>query len=300
MPASNPLVSVLMTAYNREKYIAEAIESVLASTYQNFELIIVDDCSTDGTVNIAKSFEAKDERIKVYINKQNLGDYSNRNEAAGFAKGVYIKYLDSDDVIYPYGLGTMVNAMELFTEAGMGFSPFRHINYKLPFILTSIEAYREHFFKGGLLYNGPTGAIYRKDFFEKIGKFNPEYNVAADYDFNLRASLHKPVVIFQRDLVWWRQHDEQEINLKDNQYEKLNYRINEYYLNNTHCPLPIPERRIAFNNAKNLLSRNILTSIKKTGVREALYKYRKYGVALPDVLLSVLPSSVRRKFQKIN
>lgn len=287
-----------MTAYNREKYIAEAIESVLASTYENFELIIVDDCSTDGTVHIARSFEATDDRIKVYINKQNLGDYSNRNEAAILAKGVYLKYLDSDDVIYPYGLGTMVGAMEFFTEAGMGFSPFRHINDKLPFVLSSIEAYREHFFKGGLLYNGPTGAIYRKDFFEKIGRFNPEYKVAADYDFNLRASLEKPVVIFQRDLVWWRQHPEQEINLKDNQYEKLNYRINEYYLHHSNCPLPIPERRIAFNNAKNLLSRNILFSIKKTGLKNALTKYKRYNLTLPDFLFSITPSSLRRRFQK--
>ena len=54
---SQPLVSILMTAYNREKYIAEAIESVLASTYKNFELIIVDDCSKDGTVAIAKTYQ---------------------------------------------------------------------------------------------------------------------------------------------------------------------------------------------------------------------------------------------------
>ena len=59
-----PLVSVLMTAYNREKYIAEAIESVLASTYKNFELIIVDDCSKDKTVEIARRYAKKDQRIK--------------------------------------------------------------------------------------------------------------------------------------------------------------------------------------------------------------------------------------------
>ena len=86
------LVSVLMTSFNRDKYIAEAIDSVLASTYQNWELIIVDDCSKDKTVEIAKSYEAKDNRIKVYVNKKNLGDYPNRNKAASYAKGKYIKY----------------------------------------------------------------------------------------------------------------------------------------------------------------------------------------------------------------
>ena len=85
-----PLVSVLMTSYNRENYIAEAIESVLASTYKNFELIIVDDRSKDRTVEIARSYESKDDRVKVYINEKNLGDYPNRNKAASYAKGFYI------------------------------------------------------------------------------------------------------------------------------------------------------------------------------------------------------------------
>ena len=68
MPIS-PIVSVLMTAYNREKYIAAAIESVLASTLTDFELIIVDDGSRDRTVEIAKTYAAKDTRIKLYVNE---------------------------------------------------------------------------------------------------------------------------------------------------------------------------------------------------------------------------------------
>ncbi len=77
------LISILMTAYNREHYITEAIESVLASTYQNWELIIVDDGSKDDTVSIAKSYAAEDARIKVHVNEKNLGDYPNRNRAFG-------------------------------------------------------------------------------------------------------------------------------------------------------------------------------------------------------------------------
>ena len=65
-----PLVSVLMTSFNREKYIGEAIESVLASTYTNFELIITDDRSTDNTVTIAKTFGSKDQRVKLFINER--------------------------------------------------------------------------------------------------------------------------------------------------------------------------------------------------------------------------------------
>src|ERR1017187_1015293 len=118
----SPLVSVLMTAYNREKYIGEAIESVLASSYADFELIIVDDCSTDSTVAIARSYEARDKRIKVFVNEKNLGDYVNRNEAAKFGSGKYLKYVDSDDLIYPYGLDVMVKAMEQFPDAALGIT----------------------------------------------------------------------------------------------------------------------------------------------------------------------------------
>src|SRR5690606_39934476 len=111
---SNPLISVLMTTYNREEYVAEAIESVLASSYANFELIIVDDCSKDKTVEIAKGYAANDNRIKVYVNEKNLGDYPNRYKAASLTNGKYIKYVDSDDYIYPTGLEIMVNTMEQF------------------------------------------------------------------------------------------------------------------------------------------------------------------------------------------
>ena len=93
-----------MTEFKRDNFIKEAIESVLNSTYQNFELIIVDDASTDQTVSIAKEFALRDQRIKVYVNDQNLGDYPNRNKAASYAIGKYIKYLDSDDRIKPAGL----------------------------------------------------------------------------------------------------------------------------------------------------------------------------------------------------
>src|SRR5579862_5201402 len=114
-----PLVSVLMTAYNREEFIAKAIQSILDSTYSNFELIVVDDCSTDSTIRIAKEYETKDKRIRVFLNEKNLGDYPNRNKAASYASGKYLKYVDSDDIIYPFGLAMMVNRMEAFPEAAI-------------------------------------------------------------------------------------------------------------------------------------------------------------------------------------
>jgi glycosyltransferase involved in cell wall biosynthesis len=227
---TTPLVSLLMTAYNREKYIAEAIESVLASVYQNWELIIVDDCSKDKTLEIAKLYESKDNRISVYLNEKNLGDYPNRNHAADYAKGKYIKYLDSDDLIYPHGLQVMIEAMEKFPEAeiGMCFNNYDE-KQKLPLLFSAKESVAYHFFYKGLLYIGPSGTVYKRDYFFQIGKFNPLYKVAADYEFNLRAAAQSPTVLFHRDLFWWRQHEEQEISNsnKNNEYIIFNYHIHK-------------------------------------------------------------------------
>ncbi|RZK18039.1 MAG: glycosyltransferase family 2 protein, partial [Flavobacterium sp.] len=74
---NGPLVSVLMTTYNREKFITESIESVLFSSYTNFELIIVDDASTDQTAIIAQRYAAKDNRVRLIVNESNIGDYPN-------------------------------------------------------------------------------------------------------------------------------------------------------------------------------------------------------------------------------
>ena len=109
-----------MTTYNREKYVAKAIDSVLASTFNDFELIVVDDCSTDRSVEIAREFASRDERIRVVVNDENLGDYPNRNRAASLACGTYLKYVDADDYIYPGGLQTLMGMMAQFPAAGYG------------------------------------------------------------------------------------------------------------------------------------------------------------------------------------
>lgn len=92
----NDLVSVIMPSYNVEKYIFKSINSVLHQTYTNLELIIVDDCSVDGTLDIIKSFN--DKRIKLFVNETNQGAALTRNRALREAKGKYIAFLDADDM----------------------------------------------------------------------------------------------------------------------------------------------------------------------------------------------------------
>ena len=93
-----PLVSVIMPAYNAEKYIAEAIQSVISQTYTNWELFVLDDCSTDSTAKIAEGFARADGRIHLLENPQNMGVARTRNRGFDLAQGEWIALLDSDDV----------------------------------------------------------------------------------------------------------------------------------------------------------------------------------------------------------
>ena len=195
MTTSPPLVSVLMTCFNREQYVADAIKSVLASTYSHLELIIVDDCSTDNTVEIIKKFEVFDARVKVFVNEQNLTDYPNRNKAASYAKGKYLKYVDSDDFLYPHGLAILVSRMEANPEATVGLAKRSFKDKPFPILLSPNECYKLHFIDHfGIFNNAPTSSIIRRDFFLSIGCFSG-LNQYGDYEFWLKAGAINPILM---------------------------------------------------------------------------------------------------------
>jgi glycosyltransferase involved in cell wall biosynthesis len=260
-----PLVSVLMTAYNREDYIAQAIESVQASTLENFELIIVDDLSKDNTVKIAKSCAAKDPRIKVFINKVNLGDYPNRNKAASYAQGKYIKYLDSDDLIYPHGLQVMVSAMEAFQEAGYGLSSSPDLGNFYPTCVSPKDAYLEHFFKGFAHFNrSPGSSIIKREAFHKVGGFSGK-RMIGDYEMWFKLSQEHSLVKFPRDLVWHRSHENQESQSDySKQYAVLRQKVLDEALGSDKCPLTSEEIVKVYEHLqKNARNQKVLNTAKK-------------------------------------
>lgn len=113
------LVSIIMPSYNCGKYLEETIRSVKAQTYQNWEIIFVDDCSTDGTMPKVMTLKESDNRIQVYQNPQNCGAAVSRNLALRKAQGRWIAFLDSDDLWEPRKLERQVRFME---ENGYKFS----------------------------------------------------------------------------------------------------------------------------------------------------------------------------------
>lgn len=256
----NPLVSVLMTTYNREKYLAQAVESVLASTYKNFELIIVDDQSKDRSLEIAKEFEARDPRVKAVLNEKNLGDYPNRNKAAGLAQGKYLKYVDADDLIYPTGLEVLVSGMDKFPQAGFGLGSLPQDKFRIfPFILSPEEAYKRHYFKEQLFHKAPLSAILRKDVFDAVGGFTGRRYLGDFEMWHILASKY-PVVLMPHGIVWYREHEEQE--MQDNRTDftiPFKYLMcAEEMLNRAECPLSAEDRKkalgkIHWNQARYIL-----------------------------------------------
>jgi len=238
MSDQQPLVSVLMTSYNRERYIAAAIESVLNSTYRNLELIINDDCSQDSTVAIAQTYADKDDRVRLYINEKNIGDYPNRNKVASYAKGKYLKYLDSDDLIYYYGLEVMVNYMEQFPEAGFGLASIVEDERPFPICIPPKEIYIEGFGKFDHFGRAPGSSIIKREVFEKLGGFSGK-RMIGDTEFWLKCAMYHPMVKFPFDLYWSRVHDSREAvsTYAINEYKKIRKEVIDAALSHENCPL---------------------------------------------------------------
>lgn len=284
-----PVVSVLMTAFNREKYIADAIESVLASTFKEFELIIVDDHSSDNTVAIAKRYEAADERLRVYVNEKNLGDYPNRNRAAKYAKGKYLKYLDSDDLIYPHGLAAFVRCMEAYPAAGLGVcSKMVQEDCPFPKLLSNVEAVERHFFNDGFLGCGPSGVIIRREVFEKVGGFSGK-RMIGDSELWFKIASQYPTVVLPPALIFWRQHDEQEFSagIKEGLYLEMNLPMINEFFTASYCPLSGEEKRRIQSYFRKHSSREVIKmALKKGGLKKSYAFKRKLDLNWNDLLFA--------------
>jgi glycosyltransferase involved in cell wall biosynthesis len=120
-------VSVCLPTYNGERYLAAAIESILGQTFDDFNLIIIDDCSRDASVEIANQYAQKDKRVSVAVNGQNVGLFANYNCCIGTASGEYVKLFAQDDVLEPTMLERQVRALEDYPQVKLVASAKRWI-----------------------------------------------------------------------------------------------------------------------------------------------------------------------------
>jgi len=277
-----------MTAFNRERYIAEAIESVLAQTFADFELIIVDDCSKDATEEIARRYTG-DPRVRVHRNEENLGDYVNRNRAASYARAVLLKYVDSDDIIYPHGLGVAVEAMKRFPEAAFGLERPPVLERPYPVQMSPREAYREHFLGDGLFGCGPSGAVIRTRALVEAGGFSGKRFVG-DTELWLKLAARWPVVKLMQGLVWWRQHEGQEIRIGGTRLETAAafFNLAMAALLAPDCPLSAEEGRLAVRGWIRFHLRRILRMALREGrPRDAIRLLRQSELRVSQVVAAL-------------
>lgn len=218
-----PKVSILIPTYNYAHYIGEAIESALNQTYRDFELIIVDDQSTDNTDEVVAPY-LKDPRVQYHKNAKNLGLSLNFNESLKYAKGEYIKYLLADDLLHPELLETFVPIMDahpgvsLITSQREMFGarsksnqlPFYHLQKGKDVITESIR-------KNGNWIGEPTTVMFRKSGLS-VGLFNPDYTCLVDWEMWLRLLTVGDCYIVPKTLSYFRVHDRQASNLIRNDY----------------------------------------------------------------------------------
>ncbi|MCA9064955.1 MAG: glycosyltransferase family 2 protein [Planctomycetaceae bacterium] len=283
-----PTVSILVTVFNRQKYLAETLRSIGASSYQDWEAVVVDDCSTDDSFAIAQEFGRADRRFRIIRNEHNLGDYGNRMKAAGLATGRFLKYVDSDDQIYPYGLQVMVDAMSRFPDAAVGLAHSMPEDMEpYPWCLDPEATYRKHFLERGCLGCGPSGAIIRRDLFEQAGGFRKDWGVLSDTELWLRLAASHPIVLLPPALVWWRRHAGQEFTRDDaaDVYLAKGHNLAMKSLTNADCPLKPVDRMAAVRRCKQHHARRLLSlAVKNLRPATAYRLFRGSQLSIPDLV----------------
>lgn len=181
-----PLISIVLPIYNGEKYMRKSIDSVLAQTYANWELLIIDDGSTDNTAVIAQEYAAKDSRIRYYKNPENMRLPRTLNRGFSLAKGDFLTWTSDDNYYYPTALETMHNAL---VQQGkeFAFASCDVINGDGDIVecITVSDAAKK-----SIVGTNPVGAcfLYSRKVYETVGEYDPEMTLVEDFDYWQRSS----------------------------------------------------------------------------------------------------------------
>ena len=209
-----PLVSVIIPVYNCEKYLKETIESVIAQTEKNWEIIAVNDGSKDGSQEILKEYETLDPvRIRV-ISVENGGVSRARNTGANLAKGTFLAFLDHDDLWSPHKLEHQMNMFSVDSSLSLSFTNQTLIDEHGKTIKDScyIFDHRHRGYVFELLVLGDfipiSSVMVKRDIFLNMGGFDPQFAIAEDWDFLLKVTRDFPVDYIDEPLVLYRLHKE--------------------------------------------------------------------------------------------
>lgn len=206
---TTPKVSVIIPVYNGFPFIKESMQSILGQTLTDFELIIINDGSVDGTADVIKSFT--DERIRVINNPSNKGIGVARNQGISIALGEYCAFLDADDISLPNRLEKQVRVLDHHGNIGLCGSWYKRFNHDQTMeIRLPLDS---NILKSTLIFYNPfatSGIMIRKSVIDKYRlNFDTSYEMAEDYDLWERISQRTDVANLAESLVLYRIHQDQ-------------------------------------------------------------------------------------------
>ena len=205
-----PEVSVVMSVYNGEKYLGEAVQSILNQTFKDFEFIIVDDGSTDHSLEIIQQYAQNDNRIRIVINEENMGLSGSLNKGIELAQGEYIARMDADDISLPERFARQASFMESHPEIGicgtwvMNIGKHAGTSWKLPTEDATIRCQ--------LLFNVPLvhpSVMMRRCLFSDLKQRYPDHAYAQDYALWSQASMCTKFSNIPEVLFSYRHHPDQ-------------------------------------------------------------------------------------------
>lgn len=289
-----PNLSVCIPTYNAAEYLRQAVESVLMQSYQNFEIVIVDNCSTDHTVTLVEGLIKKSSRsIRFYKNDRNIGLVGNLNRCLDYAQGTYIKFLMADDMLLPGCLEQMAIGLDthesitlvatgrlIIDEHGRGQAIRRYSNTNV--VIPGKQAITECLF-GSNYIGEPTAVMFRKSDLE--GKFREDLPQVLDMDMWFRLLERGDLLYMGIPLCAIRQHKGQmtHANIKSEALVEDNIKLFEAY---SHKAYIKPSLRLAAQHKVYIayrvwISRKYISSEKKKMVLS------RYGSTLAYWLMPV-------------
>ena len=279
MSQDSPLVSIISPTYNHERFVADCIESVLAQSYTNWEMIIIDDGSTDKTFSVAKTYVEKDSRIHVFTQK-NIGIFrlgESYNFALGKSQGKYIAILECDDVWFPDKLEVQVRTMEENPNSVLSWGKA----YLSTIDLTSDYYLAPRNIKDiDIFYNKPVGVflkkfiyqtlipaltiVFRKDSLLEIGGFNQGFNLPlVDIPTTLQLLMKGEFSYVDQPLGRWRIYPNQVTKTYTGQMTSSYYELVKSFMNR--YPLAFSAQNLSKEEIDKHFNSRLVISYSRSG-----------------------------------
>lgn len=234
MLGNKPLVSIIIPTYNRSHLIGRAIMSVLNQSFQDFELIVVDDGSSDDTEARILDFQIQDKRIRYFRHNVNKGPAAARNTGIGLASGRYIAFQDSDDEWMADKLEKQVNILnKSSSDIGMVYTGFvRVFSHKKVYVpsarIKKKEGDLHHELVGGNFIGMPT-VLIKKECFEKVGIFDEHLPSLEDWELFIRVSKYYKFICIDEPLVITYESEDSISRVKTSNVKALKTIIEKHY-----------------------------------------------------------------------